>query len=108
MKDFSRIAGPLYDLTKGPAVATEEKGVQKLHPKGRTSNRSRNTSVVPSHTHIEWTDTHQQILEKLVDCQVQPPVLAFLDFSKPCVLHTDAPYKGLGAELYQQQDGSSV
>lgn len=69
-------------------MATEEKGVQKLHPKGRTSNRRRNTSVVPSHTHIEWTDNHQQILEKLIDCLVQPPVLAFPDFSKPFVLHT--------------------
>lgn len=90
VKDFSCIAGPLYDLTKGPAMAPEEKGAQKL---------------LPSHTHIEWTDTHQQTLEKLVDCLVHSPVLAFPDFSKPFVLHIDASNMGFGAELYQQQDG---
>ncbi|KAL1278521.1 hypothetical protein QQF64_025194 [Cirrhinus molitorella] len=104
VKDFSRIAGPLYELIKGPVVAVEEKGAQKLHSRGRTSNRRKNTSVVPSQTSIEWTDTHQKILEKLVDCLIQPPVLAFPDFSKPFVLHTDASNKGLGAVLYQQQD----
>ncbi len=105
VRDFSRIASPLYDLTKGPVLATGEKGAQMLHSKGKTSNRKRNVSIVPSQSHIEWTDTHQQILEQLIDCLVQPPVLAFPDFSKPFVLHTDASNKGLGAVLYQQQDG---
>ncbi len=105
VRDFSHIASPLYDLTKGPVLATGEKGAQMLHSKGKTSNRKRNVSIVPSQSHIEWTDTHQQILEQLIDCLVQPPVLAFPDFSKPFVLHTDASNKGLGAVLYQQQDG---
>lgn len=39
VRDFSRTASPLYDLTKGPAVATGEKGAQKLHSKGGTSSR---------------------------------------------------------------------
>lgn len=82
-----------------------EKDSQKLHSKGRASNRKRNASIVPSHTQTEWTDTHQQILEKLVDCLVQPPVLALPDFSKQFVLHTDVSNKELGAVLYQQQDG---
>ena len=33
------------------------------------------------------------------------PVLAFADYTKPYVLHTDASGDGLGAFLYQKQDG---
>ena len=60
---------------------------------------------VPSHTPIVWTDRHQTILEQLIDCLVEPPVLGFPDFAKPFVLHTDASNQGLGAILYQHQEG---
>ncbi len=46
-----------------------------------------------------WTDKHQEILEGLIDCLVEPPILAFPDFSQPFVLHTDASNQGLGAIL---------
>lgn len=106
VKDFSRIAAPLYDLTKGPATTIETTGSQSMHPRGRTLNKRGNSKVVPAQTQIDWTNTHQQILSKLVDCLIQPPILAFPDFSKPFVLHTDASNKGLGAVLYQHQEGS--
>ena len=60
---------------------------------------------MPSHTPIVWTDRHQTILEQLIDCLVEPPVLGFPDFAKPFVLHTDASNQGLGAILYQHQEG---
>lgn len=41
------------------------------------------------------SDSHQQILEKLIDCLVEPPILAFPDFGKPFILHTDASNQGL-------------
>ena len=41
----------------------------------------------------------------LVDRVTSPPVMAFPDFTKPFVLHTDASHEGLGAVLYQEQDG---
>ena len=59
---------------------------------------------VPSHKPIMWTEEHQRILERLIDCLVEPRVLGFPDFSKPFVLHTDASNQGLGAVLYQLQD----
>ncbi len=48
---------------------------------------------------------HQEILEKLINCLIQPPILGFPDFSQPFILHTDASNQGLGAVLYQQQNG---
>lgn len=99
IKDFSRIASPLYELTKGPAHT------ESPHPEGRKLHKKGNAKVVPSHTPIEWTGSHQQILEQLIDCLIKPPILAFPDFSQPFVLHTDASNKGLGAVLYQKQNG---
>uniref|UniRef100_A0A3Q2EEI4 Gypsy retrotransposon integrase-like protein 1 n=1 Tax=Cyprinodon variegatus TaxID=28743 RepID=A0A3Q2EEI4_CYPVA len=99
IKDFSRIAGPLYDLTKGPVKDQSQSPV-----KGRNSQRNMNPKVVSSNTPIEWTESHQRVLEELINCLIQPPILAFPDFSLPFVLHTDASSKGLGAVLYQKQN----
>lgn len=33
------------------------------------------------------------------------PVLGYADYSKPFVLHTDTSAKGLGAVIYQEQEG---
>ena len=37
---------------------------------------------------------------------MRPPVLAYVDYSLPFKLHIDASSTGLGAVLYQNQDGS--
>ena len=41
----------------------------------------------------------------MLDHIVSPPILGYPDFSKSFVLHTDASQEGLGAVLYQKQDG---
>ena len=48
---------------------------------------------------------HQKAVETLLDRLVSPPILGYPDFSKPFVLHTDASQEGLGAVLYQKQEG---
>ena len=59
---------------------------------------------LPSSTLISWKKIHQEILETLVDAITSAPVLAYPDFKKPFIVHTDASEKGLGAVLYQRQE----
>lgn len=91
IKDFSKIAGPLYDLLKG--TPEEGKMCQKSR-KSRLKNRG-----VPSNQPIIWKAEHQEILEILINHLVKPPILGFPDFSLPFILHTDASNQGLGAVL---------
>lgn len=69
------------------------------------SQRKRKGPQMPSRTPVEWTIEHQKTLDLLIDMLVNPPVLAYPDFNLPFVLHTDASEKGLGAILYQHQNG---
>ena len=80
VQDFSRIAKPLYDLMASP------------------------DSLAGNHR-VTWTEEHQKRLDILIHRLTSPPVMAFPDFTKPFVLHTDASQEGLGAVLYQEQDG---
>ena len=41
----------------------------------------------------------------LIHRLTSPPVMAFPGFTKPFVLYTDASQEGLGAVLYQEQEG---
>ncbi|KAJ8010194.1 hypothetical protein DPEC_G00072460 [Dallia pectoralis] len=97
IKDFSRIACPLYGLLKSDddKVQTKSRGKRGTGPKGH---------VVPSSQLVDWTEQHQETLGKLIECLVKPPVLGFPDFTKPFELHTDASNQGLGAVLYQHQE----
>nr|XP_022331797.1 uncharacterized protein LOC111129631 [Crassostrea virginica] len=52
-----------------------------------------------------WENIHQEAFEKIKDLLVQPPVLAYADYSKPFIVHTDSSSYGLGAVLYQKQGG---
>ena len=91
IKDFSRKVKPIYDL------------LQKDGVKGADSSKKQ----LDSKTKINWTDSHQKIVEEIVDYLKSPNVIAYPDFSKPFIVHTDASQDGLGAALYQEQEGKT-
>ena len=45
------------------------------------------------------------MLEQLINCLVQPSLMAYPDFNSPYILHTDTSETGLGTVLYQHQNG---
>ncbi|KAI3375565.1 hypothetical protein L3Q82_003895 [Scortum barcoo] len=94
IQDFSKIAKPLYELLQVKSSAQV-----------RTCQSKSKGPQLSSRMPIIWTAEHQRTLEELVDLLTHPPVLAYPDFDQPFVLHTDASERGLGAVLYQQQDG---
>ena len=93
VENFSKIASPIFDLLK------------KLESSKTKATGFKKNKQIPSKQLIEWTAVHQSALDRLIDCLVSPPVLAYPEFDKPYILHTDASQLGLGAVLYQEQNG---
>jgi len=89
VKDFASIAKPLTDLFSGI----------RNHKKRRKGCRSK--PIVP----WEWGPEQQQSFEALKRALTTPPILGYPDYTLPFELHTDASGSGLGAVLYQEQDG---
>ena len=83
VKGFARIERPLNDMLVG--VSTK-KPTRKRMP-------------------FEWGEVQQRAFETIIEKLSNPPVLAYADYKKSFKLHTDASSSGLGAVLYQQQDG---
>ena len=53
-----------------------------------------------------WSESCQEAFSRLKELLTSPPVLAYPDFLKPFVLHTDASGRGLGA-AQEQADGKN-
>ena len=58
-----------------------------------------------SGTPIRWTGTHRQSLNELIGYLAAPPIMAYPDYERPFIVHTDACKDCLGVVLYQRQDG---
>lgn len=63
-----------------------------------------NKTKKPSPT-WNWTDKQERSFQTLREALVNPPVLGYPNYNQPFELHTDACSTGLGAVLYQFQDG---
>lgn len=100
--NFSRVALPLYSLLSVPS--SEDHTSEP--PAGRHKKTVKNKKgQLPSRAPIQWTTSHQEVLNQLIDALTKPPVLGYPDFTQPFVLHCDASQIGLGAVLYQRQQG---
>ncbi|CAB4009700.1 Hypothetical predicted protein, partial [Paramuricea clavata] len=86
----------IYDLIKSDGVET-----------GNSKGNMKSKGQLSSSTIVQWTNYHQLFLENLSDYLVDPPVMAYPDFTKPFIVCTDAYEGGLGAVLYQSQNGET-
>ena len=78
IKDFAKIAAPLYNLTSG-------------------DNKDKKSE------HVNLSPEALEAFDHLKAACLQAAILAFPDFSKPFLLETDASGRGLGAVLLQKQ-----
>jgi transposase InsO family protein len=89
---YSQIAEPLHYLLRGNT------------PGGRKSRKKKKQPEAKPPPWI-WDVPQQQAFQTLIDILSSDQVLAYADYSKPFILHTDASGHGLGAVLLQKQDG---
>ena len=100
IKHFAQTAKPIYDLLSLDLRKKKNVTSTKHSPRG-------NSGQVSSSSPVEWETQHQSALEVLIDHITSPPVLAYPDYDAAFIVHTDALQDGLGAVLYQEQNGST-
>ncbi len=97
IENFSKIAKPLYDLLNwDKKPETRSMGSKRNTGKGYNNQR-------PSASSIQWTQTHADSLNILIERITSPPILAYPRYNEPFIVHTDACQVGLSAVLYQKQ-----
>ena len=77
---YAQVTWPLYKLIEGENASRKNKAIM-------------------------WDNECEEDFWKLKKICTTTPILAYTDFSKPFRLYTDACILGLGAILYQNQDG---
>ena len=80
---FSKVAKPLNKLLQNLEGTSHQKKKFKVH----------------------WEPEQLEAFETLQRLCTEAPILAYADFKAPFILHTDASSDGLGAVLYQNQNG---
>ena len=93
--NFAHIAKPIYKLSNKPKMWRSPKVFSQ-------STAASRDGQLPS---IKWIDICQQLLKTLIEHLTNPPLMAYLDYGKPFIFHTDA--SGLGAVLYPRQNGKA-
>ncbi|PJE77798.1 hypothetical protein CI610_03273 [invertebrate metagenome] len=91
MKNYSKIVEPLNSLLKGHGT----KKSSKTHDS--------TTKTVPAKW--TWGELQQKAFDEVKIMLVNTPILGYADYSLPFEVHTDSSGSGLGAVLYQKQEG---
>ena len=91
VKNYARIVEPLNELLKG----------EPLRKRDRRKAKAKSGGVKP----FVWEKSHENAFRLLIKALTEAPVLAFADYDKEFLVQTDASTSGLGAILYQEQDG---
>ena len=94
VKNYSKIVEPLNRLLQGHVTNGQA---------GQRKKTCKKPKVKPGRW--MWGEAQQQSFEKLKQCLTSSPVLGYAQFDIPFTVRTDASCDGLGAVLYQQQDG---
>lgn len=100
IEGYASIARPLTQLLGGPKKSSKQ--AKKNKDKEKKPVKEYSPAETPE---WRWGPEQQQAFEELKRCLTSPPILALPDFELPFLLRTDASRQGLGAILYQQQDG---
>ena len=87
----------MFDLLQGQPT-------DQTKPANR-GNKSKKTGIIPSSKPVVWQKQHENALKELLEHLVSPPIMGYPDYNQPFILHTDASLEGLGAVLYQKQNG---
>lgn len=96
IKDYAAVVKPLNELTRGYAPARRPEKSNKLERKYSDPKKSFGE---------KWTSDQQTAFETVISKLTSAPVLGFANPQLPYILHTDASTTGLGAILYQEQEG---
>ncbi|KAG1925740.1 interleukin-1 receptor accessory protein-like 1-A [Pimephales promelas] len=95
VESYSQIVKPLNALLQG-----------EFSTRGRSTSSYRVRSKAQSLAG-KWDNECQVAFDTIIQKLTTAPVLAFADWKLPYILHTDASVTGIGAALYQVQDGKT-
>ena len=98
VRDFARIVKPLYDLLKSD-------GTEKARNSRKAKAEKGSSQKYDAKERILWNEQLQQIVDGLIDHLKSTERMAYPNFELPFVMTCDASNYGLGAVLYQNQDG---
>ena len=98
IRNFAQKFKPLYNFLKVKNVAPD------ATPKRRSPSSAKHKQL-SSGTSIVWNEECQAVVEETIDYLKSPHFLVYPNYELPFILHCDASEKGLGAVLYQKQDG---